>query len=306
MPSFPGSNGGKPTRVLIVDDSIAVQHIVRRSVRRLGIDNLEDKIAGSGEEALELIRSWQPDLVLSDWHMPQMSGLELLYTINKEMISVDFGFITTETSRRNQEKAVAAGAKFIVNKPFDIETLRTTLLPILVPEARDEPTIIMEDEADTFESLGLALSLMTEKEIELVESERVNSSALGFPLVIGFFNEPGKANIKGICLLDLGAACVLGGAVISEDDGVVQHAISTGQLPHKFYVSCQEALPAMAQSFADKVNLKNHNIGLNRVNMMKKPSAKLHDILDGKKSDRQDLTISAPGYGKGHIILITT
>eukprot|EP01036_Dinobryon_divergens_P059569 gene59569-79482_t len=70
-------------RILIVDDSRAIQAIVRRVVERIGYPSLQLQVASNGEQALRLVDSFKPQLVLSDWHMPEMSGLEMFQMLRQ-------------------------------------------------------------------------------------------------------------------------------------------------------------------------------------------------------------------------------
>jgi len=105
-------------KLLIVDDSKAMRAIVRRHVQAVGIRELEIEEAADGAEALELIRRQRPDLVLSDWNMPTMTGIELLEALRAEGIDVPFGFVTSESQDTFQERAFDAGAQFVIAKPF--------------------------------------------------------------------------------------------------------------------------------------------------------------------------------------------
>ena len=95
-------------RVLIVDDSRAMQQIIKRSLLNLNHSELDIAFASSGEEALELAKKWQPELALLDWHMPGMNGLELLFQLAFEKIKVKAGFITTETAPDKIKEAMDA------------------------------------------------------------------------------------------------------------------------------------------------------------------------------------------------------
>ncbi|HAS52453.1 MAG TPA: response regulator [Gammaproteobacteria bacterium] len=114
-------------KILIVDDSNAMRMIVRRTLREAGFGNLEVLQAGDGNEALEVIHKTPPDLILSDWNMPNKSGLELLEALNEEGYNITFGFVTTEATAEMRGKAAQAGAKFLINKPFTAETFAQTL-----------------------------------------------------------------------------------------------------------------------------------------------------------------------------------
>lgn len=113
-------------KVLIVDDSVAMRMIVKKVVKKAGFDatflEAEDGLVG-----LEKIKSESPDLVLCDWNMPNMSGIELLETLQSESINVDFGFVTTESSDDMRARAEAAGAKFLISKPFTEDSVHAAL-----------------------------------------------------------------------------------------------------------------------------------------------------------------------------------
>ena len=75
-------------KVLIVDDSRAMRMIVKRTLRQAGFSGLHVEEAGNGKEALESIEAGAPDLVLTDWNMPEMTGIELLHALQAKQISV--------------------------------------------------------------------------------------------------------------------------------------------------------------------------------------------------------------------------
>jgi CheY-like chemotaxis protein len=117
-------------KILIVDDSKSMQHIVKRGLEKLGYDDLEIVLASNGTDALKLAKEWQPKLILSDWHMPGMTGLELVHELSMAMLDIDIGFVTTESSPKRLKEATDAGALFIISKPFDVETLHSAVVPV--------------------------------------------------------------------------------------------------------------------------------------------------------------------------------
>lgn len=118
-------------RILIVDDSRATRMIVSRVLRQAGLDESTLEEAENGQEALDIIRAGTPDLVLSDWNMPVMSGIELLRTIQAEGIVVKFGFVTSEHTPDMREQAIAGGALFLLTKPFTPDSFQEVLSAIL-------------------------------------------------------------------------------------------------------------------------------------------------------------------------------
>jgi two-component system chemotaxis response regulator CheY len=118
-------------KVLVTDDSKVMRQIVKRTLRQAGYTDLQVCEAGNGREALEVIAAEQPDLVLCDWNMPEMNGIDLLTSLRADGRDVPFGFVTSETSPEMRLKAENAGALFLIAKPFTPEAFREALAPVL-------------------------------------------------------------------------------------------------------------------------------------------------------------------------------
>jgi two-component system, chemotaxis family, chemotaxis protein CheY len=114
-------------RILIVDDSSAMRMIVKKTLRQAGFDGHDISEVEDGAKALAAIKASKPDLVLSDWNMPNMTGLELLEALSADGIKITFGFITTEATPDMRAKALAAGAKFLISKPFTADSFKEQL-----------------------------------------------------------------------------------------------------------------------------------------------------------------------------------
>ena len=118
-------------RVLVVDDSKVMRQIVIRTLRQAGYGEWAVIEASNGAEALELALAQQPDLVLSDWNMPEMTGIDLLRKLNASGADIPLGFVTSEGSTQMRELAAAEGALFLIAKPFTPDVFRTTIDPFL-------------------------------------------------------------------------------------------------------------------------------------------------------------------------------
>lgn len=118
-------------KILVVDDSPAMRMMVVRTLRQAGFGGNDVTQAEDGAEALDSIRGATPDLVLADWNMPNMTGIELLEALRAEDNEVDFGFITTESTTEMRKKATDAGAKFLISKPFTVESFEKVLSTVL-------------------------------------------------------------------------------------------------------------------------------------------------------------------------------
>jgi two-component system chemotaxis response regulator CheY len=113
--------------ILIVDDSKAMRSIVMRAVKAAGFDGSEFREASNGSEALASIRRTAPDLVLSDWNMPEMSGIDLLKALRAEGNAVRLGFLTSESDPAMRQAALEAGALFVLTKPFTADAVKAAL-----------------------------------------------------------------------------------------------------------------------------------------------------------------------------------
>lgn len=108
-------------RFLLVDDSGTMRKIQRRTLEKLGFcDVLE---AEDGEQALEVIAHRPPDVVLTDWNMPKMNGLELVKAIRQSNRSMPILMVTTEAQKSRVLEAISAGINDYLIKPFTPESL---------------------------------------------------------------------------------------------------------------------------------------------------------------------------------------
>lgn len=111
---------------LVVDDSKVIRKVARRILETLDFAVAE---AGDGREALEHCVGSAPDVVLLDWNMPVMSGMEFLRALGEAKLPArpKVVFCTTENSLGHIRAAIDAGADEYVMKPFDRDTLHSKL-----------------------------------------------------------------------------------------------------------------------------------------------------------------------------------
>ncbi len=114
-------------KILVTDDSRVMRQIVIRTLRQAGYDDHDIIEAEDGAQCLDKVGAEAPDLVLSDWNMPNMTGIECLQALRASGSQVPFGFVTSEGSPEMRAKAANAGALFLIAKPFNEDTFKDAL-----------------------------------------------------------------------------------------------------------------------------------------------------------------------------------
>lgn len=118
-------------KILVVDDSKAMRMIVIRNLRQAGYGDATVVEAENGAQGLAKVREESPDLILCDWNMPEMNGLEFLTALRADGDSTTFGFVTSESTPAMRDQALGAGAAFLLAKPFSAEDFQDLLATVV-------------------------------------------------------------------------------------------------------------------------------------------------------------------------------
>ncbi len=118
-------------KILIVDDFATMRRILKNILKQLGFKNLVE--ADDGTTAWDVLESQEIDLIISDWNMPKMTGLELLKKVraSDKYKKSPFLMVTAEAQKQNVIEAVQAGVSNYVVKPFTAEAISDKLKKIL-------------------------------------------------------------------------------------------------------------------------------------------------------------------------------
>jgi two-component system chemotaxis response regulator CheY len=119
--------------ILIVDDSLPMRSVIKKTIKVSGFNVGQVFEAPDGRAALDILKDQWLDLVLTDYHMPDMNGLELVENMKKDELlkAIPVVVITTEGSQRKQEEFIEKGAAGFIKKPFTPEEIREKLNQIL-------------------------------------------------------------------------------------------------------------------------------------------------------------------------------
>jgi two-component system chemotaxis response regulator CheY len=121
-------------RIMIVDDYATMLRILRNLLKQLEFGNVDD--ASDGEDALRKLKTNGPyDLIISDWNMQPMTGIDFLKKVRADdkMKHIPFIMITAESKAENVVAAKQAGVSNYIVKPFNAETLKMKMSSVLGP-----------------------------------------------------------------------------------------------------------------------------------------------------------------------------
>ena len=120
--------------VMVIDDDTVSRKKLVRILQRLGFDHIEE--ADQGDEAFNKLKEHPVDLVMADWHMPGLTGLELLKNIRQDpALSTMLVFLVTNEGRQAQIiTAIQAGASGYIMKPFSQDSIKEKLNHLLQPD----------------------------------------------------------------------------------------------------------------------------------------------------------------------------
>ena len=121
----------KDLTVLIVDDFLTMRRIVRKILRDLDFEDIIE--AEDGSAAMEVLQRTSVDLIISDWNMPKMTGLELLKQVRstESLKDTPFLMLTAEAQKENIVEAIKAKVSNYIVKPFTAASLQEKLAKIL-------------------------------------------------------------------------------------------------------------------------------------------------------------------------------
>jgi two-component system KDP operon response regulator KdpE len=169
------------TRILVVDDEPQITRVLRRSLSSKGY---EVQVAEDGEEALDVFRKWNPDIVLTDLFMPRMGGLELCRRIRKTS-QVPILILSVKGEERAKVEALDTGADDYVTKPFGMDELfariRVALRRSSLPANNETSTIELGD-----------FTIDQNAHIVKIRGKEIHLTPKEYDLLLYFLQNPGR------------------------------------------------------------------------------------------------------------------
>ncbi len=284
----------RSVKILIVDDSRAMQAIVRRAVMETGIDPLDIQTASSGHDALNQVQSFKPDVVLTDWHMPGMTGLQMVRTMRQMGLRDTYvGFVTTETQNDRVQEALNNGANFVLNKPFKDEELREKLGAI-ANKISAKPIIF---KPITLEGLTTVVrETLKEVPFRLVEKELTSADLSNENLLALYRSETTKA-LTAVAVLDLPAMTMMGAGALGMQPADVKPLIETESPTEDIQNQAADFLGRAATAMRAE---KPGELSMLKQSLVSKDFAKLQELLRHNRGQAY-FKLDIPGYGSGRM-----
>lgn len=117
-------------KVLLVDDSGAMQKMIKMALSKIGINNVDTAL--NGVEGMESLKGSTPDLILSDWNMPEMNGFQFVTAVRADanLKNIPILMLTTVNTKDEVIQIMKAGANDFLNKPFTPEALKDKIIKV--------------------------------------------------------------------------------------------------------------------------------------------------------------------------------
>lgn len=290
-------------RVLVVDDSRAMQAIIRRVLESQALGRTEIETVASGEAALDALERYLPNLIVSDWHMPGMSGIELLQTL-RQMGHADLavGFVTTETTPSLLQQALTNGAAFIVHKPFHDHELLAAVGNVLARPAVAQAGESANEPVQGVRALRKFIQAwMPGVPFRVIENEKFDSSQLTAQNLLAVYSPADGGNLSALAAANMPALCMLGGSACQADPKDIRRAIQDGTPSPEMIESAMRFFRELTPLLLGQVGVDDARF--KGANLVAKDFAKLRAAVDSSVS-RADYRLSIPGYGDGRLVII--
>jgi two-component system KDP operon response regulator KdpE len=173
---------GKPRKILVVDDEPQITRVLRTS---LGAQGYLVRTAADGDEAVEVMRGWPPDLVITDLSMPNMDGIELCRRIRSKS-SIPIIVLSVRGEEKPKVEALDCGADDYVTKPFNMNELIARVRAGL----RRAGQAVTEDDVVAIEAGDFRIDLLTR--LVTVRGREVRLTPKEFDLLCCLAKNPGR------------------------------------------------------------------------------------------------------------------
>jgi len=152
----------KNKKVLLVDDSSTARQIIKRELFQMGFEDQNVRDAADGEQALKFLAKTEFHMIISDWYMPNMDGLELFKAVKTDnrFKNIPFLMLTTEAEKNKISQAYESSTDQYIGKPFKTDPFRQIVNKLLLgSHSYDDKKVLVIDDSAVLRTI-LAKNLM--------------------------------------------------------------------------------------------------------------------------------------------------
>lgn len=295
-------------KILIVDDSKATLEIVRRGLESFGYCRLSIKKTCDAREAIQIAKEWHPEIVLTDWYMPEMSGLTLIKELMKLGEEIKVGMITTVDDQLQIRQAKSAGASFVLTKPFEDADLHKLLLPLV--QGVEESKKTLDSIGEVQKELALPKLSQLEKLLQRELGEKLVLCNLPpepfdeskIPCLLAVYEDSATQRPRAVAMLDLQAICIMSRAAKGVSEADIEQARNTKLVGKAMLDGCQKALSLSALAFLDSQTRK--SLRLKNVSYIPEAFDKLKTLYGKEADKRVDFACQSGDMPLGKVTLV--
>ncbi len=272
--------------------------IVRRALNSFEHETFSIKKASSGKEALVIIGDWHPDIILSDWHMPGMSGLELISIIKRKDLPIKVGLVTTEKKPERLQQAIEAGAEFVLAKPFNHQALHEMILPLMNKKSEADNEFVLPGLARL--QMAFKRSLSVEVNLASVPRQQVTSETL--PCIIGLFEDSESKKTRAIAILNMKVACLMGGLKSKLKKNEIITMLNKGEINREALAGCKQVLSDSAIAF--NIPQSKRCLNFKSLIIVDDELEKVESLLNKETEQRLDFSCEIANLQSGVITIV--
>ena len=288
-------------RILIVDDSRAMRMIVKRALREAGYGSAEVFEGSDGNEGLALAKTNNPDIILSDWNMPNCGGLDFLRQLRETPYAGRFGYVTSAATDEMRTAAKELKADFVIAKPFSAERFKDALAGKDPDESGDSGSAVISA-ARSVQTAPLSaqlcqrlISSMLRRNFQARDTKRGSSARDPIVAVFSTADEPFLA----AAIVERELACYLGAALSLFPKKVAEDAMKASALPERVHENLHEVLNLFCQTMGGasgaQVQLRTIESDPRRGKALAGRFTRMDDVAH--------VEITIEGYGRGILTL---
>lgn len=289
--------------LMLVDDSRVMRQLVRRTLRQAGFQPAQVTECENGQEALSKIDQLRPDLVLSDWNMPVMTGIDMLAALRAKGDRTPVGFITSESTPAMKARAQGGGALFVLTKPFDAGDLRDVMSAAGIrPNAPIGNMVAVTPQASVVtkfgdKALAKILGELIHAPVTVTPGPRV-VAAVGPTVSMTWIDDADQLRYTGLC--ELALAGILGAVMGLRPPAVVAEIVRTKKLDPVMHPDSREVFNVLSRAFNDANSV---HVRLQAITFPPEPILPAAQKLDAAPGSRLDYLVTVQGYGSGKLSL---